>query len=139
MVFVTRYLTSRVRRNPWLISALLGACAVPPKPAEAPVATEELSPPPLVVETEVVPPPPSTLAVPTQCGGENAEGICGPLLAFVKDLCSGSTKPDIALMLFAKGSPWTRAFLRLNVDAWYTGSRSSRVGLKLDEEVVVLH
>ena len=48
-------------------------------------------------------------------------------------------KPDVAQSLFVKGSPWTRAYLRLNVDAWYTGSRSSKVTLKLDEEVVVLH
>jgi len=45
----------------------------------------------------------------------------------------------VALLLFAKGSPWTRAYLRLNVDAWYTGSRSARVGMKFDEEVVVLY
>jgi hypothetical protein len=76
--------------------------------------------------------------MPTRCGDGNAEGICGPPLAFVKEVC-GSPKPDVALLLFAKGSPWTRAYLRLNLEAWYTGSRSARVALKLDEEVVVMH
>jgi hypothetical protein len=93
---------------------------------------------PLSIEAEA-PSEPAPLAVPSQCGSENAEGICGPPTAFVKEVCGGSAKPDVALLLFAKGSPWTRAYLRLNVEAWYTGSRSARVGLKFDEEVVVMH
>jgi hypothetical protein len=60
-------------------------------------------------------------------------------MPFAKDVCGGFAKPDVALLLFAKGSPWTRAYLRLNIDAWYTGSRSARVALKFDEEVIVLH
>jgi hypothetical protein len=98
-----------------------------------------LSPPPLVIEVEGAPQTPATSTIPSQCGSGNAEGICGPPETFVKDVCGGYPKPDVALLLFAKGSPWTRAFLRLNVEAWYTGSRSARVGLKLDEEVVVMH
>jgi len=45
----------------------------------------------------------------------------------------------VALVLFAKGSPWTRAYLRLNVEAWYPASRSTKVALKVNEEVIVLH
>jgi hypothetical protein len=101
------------------------------------VLTEEFSLPPLAVETEL--PQPTTLTIPTRCGDENAQGICGPPTPFVKEVCGGSPKPDVALLLFAKGSPWTRAYLRLNVEAWYTGSRSARVGLKFDEEIVVMY
>jgi hypothetical protein len=118
---------------------VLAACAAPPKPAKAPAGplTEELSPPPLAIEADS-PQSPAALVVPNQCGDGNAEGICGPPAAFVQEVC-GYPKPDIAIQLFAKPSPWTRAYLRLNVDAWYTGTRSARVALKLDEEVIVLH
>jgi hypothetical protein len=122
------------------------SCAAPPKPVEsppkpiesppAPILTEELAPPPPVVEPESAPAP---MVFPSACADDNAEGICGPPIHFVKDVCNGFAKPDVALMLFAKSSPWTRAYMRLNVDAWYTGSRSARVLLKFDEEVIVLH
>src|SRR5262245_28414874 len=126
--------------NGWFLCLVLASCGSTPKPAQAPAValTEELSPPPLAIEAEVAQPP-TSLAIPSQCGGENAEGICGPPIPFVKDVCGGYARPDVALLLFAKGSPWTRAYLRLNVDAWYTGSRSARVGLKFDEEVIVMH
>jgi hypothetical protein len=124
--------------NAWFLCLVLASCAAPPKPAQAPVLAEEFSMPALSVETEVAPVS-TALTIPSQCGDENAAGICGPPIAFVKDVCGGSPKPDLALSLFAKSSPWTRAYLRLNVEAWYTGSRSSRVGLKLDEEVIVMH
>jgi hypothetical protein len=123
--------------NAWFLCLGIASCAAPQKSAQSPALAEEISMPALSVETEVAPIP-APLTLPTQCGSENAEGICGPPIAFVKDVC-GSPKPDIALLLFAKSSPWTRAYLRLNVEAWYTGSRSARVGLKLDEEVVVMH
>jgi hypothetical protein len=138
MALVPRRLFYRNIGNGWILCSLL-ACADPPKPAQAPTAlVEEFSPPPLLVEAEIAPAP-ASLAIPTRCGDENAEGVCAPPAAFVKDVCGGYAQPDVALSLFAKGSPWTRAYLRLNVEAWYTGSRSARVALKLDEEVVVMH
>ena len=42
-------------------------------------------------------------------------------------------------MLFGKGSPWTRAYLRGDVDGWYaSGGGSARARLLFDEEVLVL-
>ncbi len=119
---------------------LLASCAAPPKPAQPPpVPTEEIAPPVVVEPEPETRVPPAEIAFPTTCAEENAEGICGPPEAFIKSVCSGSSKPDVALLLFAKGSPWTRAYLRLNVEAWYTGSRSARVAMKFDEEVIVLN
>jgi len=53
-------------------------------------------------------------------------------------MCNGSYL-DAAFALFAKGSPWTRAYLRGDVDGWYaSGGGSSRARLAFDEEVLVL-
>jgi hypothetical protein len=130
--------------------AILGAaaCSAPAKPPQPPpVATETLAAPPVAIEPErerddrATPEPepePARVAFPTECSGEGADGVCSPPARFVKVVCGGFAKPDVALLLFAKGSPWTRAYLRLNVSAWYTGSRSAKVGLKFDEEVIVM-
>ncbi len=41
--------------------------------------------------------------------------------------------------MFAKASPWTRAYLNRNVEAWYTtGRNSTKAQLVFDEEVLVL-
>jgi len=146
MVLLPRYRDAALRSVvPFACFVLASCAAAPTPPAEAPPTSEELTAPPLAIEScdargcepDVVPAS-STLAIPSQCGDDNAAGICGPPTPFVKDVCAGFAKPDIALVLFAKGSPWTRGYLRLNVEAWYTGSRSPKVGLKLDEEVIVL-
>jgi len=60
-------------------------------------------------------------------------------MTFVQGLCGGFNKPDVALVLFAKESPWTRGYVRRDLEAWYTGSRSAKASLKFDEEVIVLH
>jgi hypothetical protein len=56
---------------------------------------------------------------------------------FVDRLCS---RPfvETTLALFQKSAPWTHAYLRGKVDAWYTGARSTRATLAFDEEVLVL-
>jgi hypothetical protein len=121
------------------IAFVSASCGSPATPARAPeISNEELSPPALIVESKEAPEPASS-TLPNECSSENAAGICSPPSGFAKDVCGGFAKPDVALVLFAKGSPWTRAYMRLNVDAWYTGSRSARVGLKTNEEVIVLH
>ncbi len=124
--------------------AILAACAsqptradpppaAPPAVEEAPRAAEPAPQPTVAARTEPQP------TFPDRCADDNAQGICGPPGPFVQDLCAGHAKPDVALLLFAKGSPWTRAYLRLNVEAWYPGSRSTKSMLQLGEEVVVLH
>jgi hypothetical protein len=77
-------------------------------------------------------------AFPDQCASDNAKGVCGAPDEFTHEVCSGRPKPDVALVLFAKGSPWTRGYVRRNVEAWYIGSRSSKSALMYQEEVVVL-
>src|SRR5262249_46423860 len=48
--------------------------------------------------------------VPTACE-KTADKICLPPAAFIKRLCNGAF-PDVALTMFAKGTPWTRGYLR---------------------------
>lgn len=74
--------------------------------------------------------------VPTTC--ETVDGFCLPPARFTKKLCA-SFHPDVALAMFAKGTPWTRGYLRMNVDAVNaSGGMSSGDKLVFDEEVLVL-
>jgi hypothetical protein len=64
--------------------------------------------------------------------------LCMPDRAYAKKLCSG-VYPDVALGLFAKGTPFTRVYLAGDVDAWNaSGGRTHRAKLAFDEEVLVL-
>jgi hypothetical protein len=116
---------------------LLSSCAAPHRPP--PAAPE---PVPAVAETtnataeapaEAAPEPES---VPTECATN--DGVCVPDAEYVKKLCSGNY-PDVALMLMAKGSPFTRMYMRSDVDGWNAdGGSSTRAKLAFDEEVLVL-
>ena len=76
-------------------------------------------------------------ALPTACD-ETRDGACLPATAFVKRLCA-SFYPEVALAMFAKGTPWTRGYLRGNVEAWNaSGGTSSADKLVFDEEVLVV-
>ena len=78
-------------------------------------------------------------ALPAACEPGAEPKLCTPPLEFVKRLCGGYF-PDVALVLFAKGSPWTRGYLSRNVEAWNaSGGASSSDKLEFDEEVLVLH
>jgi hypothetical protein len=58
--------------------------------------------------------------------------------AFADRACS-APHPDVALTLFAKASPWTRLYLRGDVDGWNAeGGGSARALLNFDEEVIAL-
>ena len=71
--------------------------------------------------------------IPTTCERGNE---CLPPVAFVKRLCSGF-HPDVALTLFAKGSPFTRGYLTRDTDAVNaSGGSSSNDKLLFDEEVL---
>jgi hypothetical protein len=75
--------------------------------------------------------------VPTTC--EQKDNVCLPPVAFVKRLCGGF-HPDVALSLFAKGTPFTRAYLTRDTDAWNaSGGASSSDKLLFDEEVLILY
>ncbi|MBX3231324.1 MAG: hypothetical protein KIT84_10300 [Labilithrix sp.] len=84
-------------------------------------------------------PPPEP--IPTTCVGEQAikgTNTCLPPGTFVKKLCT-VPYPDMALTMFAKGTPWTRVWLAGDVEAWNaSGGFTSRTQLAFDEEVIVL-
>ncbi len=81
--------------------------------------------------------PAGTREIPATC----AKGVsdpCVPDAAFVKRLCDGSY-PDVALALHGKDTPFTRIWLRGDVDGWNADSgASARARLRTDEEVLVL-
>jgi len=97
------------------------------------------------VAVEKAPPPrsdareqkPSALEIPTECATSSAK-ICTPPTAFVAKLCQWRS-PDVALSMFRKGTPWTRAYMSRRTEAWYMGARhSAPVQMTVDEEVIVL-
>jgi hypothetical protein len=86
-------------------------------------------------------PPPDPDPIPTECAGEETikDGkACLPPGEFTKKVCAASY-PDVALNMFAKGTPWTRAWLTTDTEAWSaSGGFTSRSQMAFDEEVLVL-
>ena len=81
-------------------------------------------------------------AMPTTCGADGAikdTKLCMPDRAYAKKLCGG-IYPEVALGLFAKGTPFTRIYMAGDVDAWNAsgGGLTHRAKLAFDEEVLVL-
>jgi len=114
--------------------ALLTACAGAPPPTPAPAPSESASAAPSA--TVAVDDKPFT-AIPTACDGHD-DKLCLPPAAFVKRLCGGSYA-EVALSMFAKGTPWTRGYLRREVEAWNaSGGASSSGKLGADEEVLLV-
>jgi hypothetical protein len=75
--------------------------------------------------------------VPTACASLDA-AVCVPDLGFVKRMCNGSF-PDVALLLLAKDAPFTRMYMKGDVDGWNAdGGASARARLRFDEEMLVL-
>jgi hypothetical protein len=61
-----------------------------------------------------------------------------PANAFVKLLCDG-VYADVALTMFQDGTPWARAYLTRQTDAWNASGGASVQGkLAFDEEVLIL-
>jgi len=74
--------------------------------------------------------------VPLSC--DTKDKLCLPKPGFAKRLCQ-HVYPDVALSYFRKGTPFTRGYLKGNVDAWNaSGGVSSGDKLVFDEEVIVL-
>jgi hypothetical protein len=97
------------------VSLVLVACggAKEPAPVAAPVATAA----PEAATAKPVDPDDAPLTeLPSACASTD-DKICLPPKPFVKRLCAGFF-PDTALAMFKKGSPWTRGYLRMNVEAW---------------------
>jgi hypothetical protein len=96
------------------------------------------TPAPAIEATEVPPEAEAAeLDVPTECATPGSKP-CLPPTAFVEQLCKARSV-DLALTMFRRTTPWTRAYLRRNMEAWYTATRlTSPVQLVLDEEVIVI-
>lgn len=74
----------------------------------------------------------------SEAAGPRSGKHCVVPRSFAKKVCEG-IYPEIALSMFAKGSPWTRSWLAGDVDAWNaSGGRTHRAKLAFDEEVIVL-
>lgn len=115
------------------------ACAGSTEPAESPkgdaasTATSDASAEPSAASKA---PEPATPTVVTTC--EQKDSVCLPPPAFVKKLCA-NVNPDLALVYFKQGSPFTRGYLTRNTDAWNaSGGASSQDKLVFDEEVIVV-
>lgn len=108
------------------------AAAAPAKAESAPVAEAAPAEPMAAApEAETAPP------IPTACVGEKDD--CLPPAPFAEAVCHGRY-PDLALYLFAKSSPWKRAYLKMQTLEpinMYDGPRSDR-WLEFGEEVLVL-
>jgi hypothetical protein len=133
-------------------NAILAICAgafalscAAPNAALAPV----VAPPPAVPEPAIEPEQGEAshepaaepaMTIPTTCA-KSGDDVCTPPKPFVNRVC-GKTSPDLALTLFAKSSPWTRAYVTRDMEAWYVSSkakRSSPKQLRRFEEVIILN
>lgn len=79
----------------------------------------------------------ASTGVPLSCASQDGN-VCLPDAGFVKRVCNGSY-PDVALLLFSKDTPFTRVYLRSDIDGWNAeGGASARAKLFYDEEVLAL-
>lgn len=120
-------------------AALLAACGgAPPAPAPAPAATAAPEAPPDKDKAASAAKEDKPFTeLPTSCEARD-DKLCLPPFPFVKRLCAGFF-PDVALSMFTKGSPWTRGYLRREVEAWNaSGGVSSSDKLVFEEEVLIL-
>jgi hypothetical protein len=115
-------------------TALLSAAIKTPAPATAESSGDKDEK--TAAETKPEPEP-----LPTACESEQPlkdAKACLPPAPFAKKLCSG-IYPEVALGMFAKGTPWTRVWLAGDVEAWNaSGGLTHRARLAFDEEVIVL-
>lgn len=120
---------------------LAAGCAASAAPAVTPTAPTEAPAPPEPAVAEDIPSEPAEAKeppreMPTSCASEGE--VCTPPADFAERLCRTSY-PDIALALFHKSAPWTRAYVRANLEAWYASARRSRPHqLRYAEEVIVI-
>jgi len=75
--------------------------------------------------------------IPTKCSDEGGD-LCVPPSDVARRICA-ARMPEIALALFAKGTPWSRGYLSRNTEAWdASGGPSGSNKLFFDEEVLIL-
>lgn len=119
--------------TPLLVASCGGSA---PPPAAPPAATTEASAEPAAAPAAPEEKPSTQL--PTECADKSAK-LCLPPAAFVKRLCAHAY-PEVALAMFAKGTPWSHGWLRVKTaDAFdATSGVSSDNKLVFEEELLVL-
>lgn len=141
----------------WAMAAVLVAmatgCAATPAAAPAVAAAPVVEAPAVAIDessavAEAAPAPapeaaPEVEPVPTACAAHQSlkdVSACLPPAGFVKQTCAArSPDAELGLALFAPGTPWTRAWLASDVDAWNaSGGFTSPTKVTFDEEVIVL-
>jgi hypothetical protein len=117
-------------------SLLANGCGAPQPPEAPPSPSVEASAAPSAAPVAADDKPSDKL--PTDCNDKSAK-ICVPPQPFVKRLCGGYF-PDVALAMLAKGTPWSRGYLRVkSAEAWNaSGGVSSQDKIVFDEEFVIL-
>jgi hypothetical protein len=113
---------------------LLASCGGSPPPAAPPEPSAEPSAAPAPAPEADKP----AEKLPTACA-DAGDKLCMPPGDFVKRLCGGFF-PEVALTMLAKGTPWTRGYLRVkSTEAWNaSGGVSSSDKVVFDEEFVIL-
>ncbi len=132
----------------FFLASICAACAAQPSrtatqaPPSAPAAlveqateaSQETVETPPAVPTD--PEPATALEIPSQCADDSSP--CTPPRDFSTALCQKSS-PDLALAMFRKTTPWTRAYVRQPTDAWYTGGRhTAHSRMEPGEEVIIV-
>lgn len=120
-----------------LAALTIAACSSSPPAAPPPAASASDAPAASASAPPVEDKPLTEL--PTTCDSKKND-VCLPPPSLVKKLCGGSY-PDVALAMFAKGTPWTRGYLRVkSAEAWNASGGASSGGEKLvfDEELLIL-
>lgn len=134
----------------WLLISALAACAScararPPATSDTKASAELVSPsdasasaaPSAQTRADGASAAPAVHGVPRTCAVAGAP-VCVPDAAFVRRMCNGSF-PDVALLLMAKGAPFTRMYMLGDVDGWNAdGGASARARLRFAEEMLVL-
>jgi hypothetical protein len=106
-----------------------------PAPAAPPAASAAAAEP----APKAAEPAPAAGTIPDKCADGHADGICAPPKSFVETLCGAYPKPELALVMFSKKSPFTRVYMNRNMEGWYTsGQQSTSAKLVFDEELIVL-
>src|SRR5688500_13598615 len=101
-----------------ILAAACGGASSGGGPSKEPAST---APPASAAPAEPAPPKTAEPApaadpgtIPDKCADGQADGICAPPRSFVQTLCGAYPKPELALVMFSKKSPFTRVYMNRN-------------------------
>ncbi|MBM4359748.1 MAG: hypothetical protein FJ096_16720 [Deltaproteobacteria bacterium] len=81
---------------------------------------------------------PAEEGMPKRCAEGSSDAVCLPPAYLARGLCNEDF-PTVALAMFAKGTPWTRAYSMTTSAAWNaSGGASSNEKMGMYEELVIL-